>query len=288
MACYQGVMDAALAGQRLDTALRRMFPELTSWMVREAFEHRDVKLDGKRVKPDLKVRGGEHVAVYLMETKVQPIDVVYEDAQVLLLNKRPGISVTEDDGGGTTLTELAGRYLRQTDEAAADLRPVHRLDNQTSGLILFAKDEESEAILSEAFKERLPEKQYTCLVRGLMKPPAATCKAYLLKDAEAARVKIFDRAVMGSKPIATAYTTVEAGPISRLHVDLLTGRTHQIRAHLASLGHPILGDDVYGDRAFNRAQKARRLMLCATTLTLRTGGKMPRLDGLRFTIPCPF
>ena len=114
------------------------------------------------------------------------------------------------------------------------------------------------------------------------------CRAWLVKDAAAARVTIFDHEVPESKPIATAYETLESGPVSRVRVELITGRTHQIRAHMASLGHPLLGDDVYGDRAFNRVQKARRLMLCATRLTLHTDGKLPALEGKTFAIPCPF
>ena len=101
------------------------------------------------------------------------------------------------------------------------------------------------------------DKRYICLVRGMMKPPSATCRAYLRKDADAARVTILDQPAPDAKPIVTEYETVETGPVSRLRVHLVTGRTHQIRAHLASLGHPLLGDDVYGDRAVNRAQHVR-------------------------------
>lgn len=287
MACYQATIDTALAGMRLDAALRRTFPELPSWSLRDAFVHRDVKLNGKRTKPEVRVAGGELAQVYVME-KTPVLDVVYEDADVLLVNKRPGISVTEDAGGGATLTELAARYMREKDADAFLPQPVHRLDNQTSGLLLFAKNAAAQEILEEAFRLRLPEKEYTCLVRGILKPPKALCRAWLVKDAAAARVTIFDHEVPGSKPIATAYETLESGPVSRVRVELITGRTHQIRAHMASLGHPLLGDDVYGDRTFNRVQKARRLMLCATRLTLHTDGKLPALEGKTFTIPCPF
>lgn len=286
MACYQTHIDPALQGQRLDAALRRTFPELPSWALRDAFTHRDVKVDGKRVKADLRVHGGEWVQVYVMEQS-PALDVVYEDANLLLINKRPGISVTEDAGGGATLTDMVARYARQRGEAVSP-QPVHRLDNQTSGLVLFAKNQEAQAILEDAFRERLPKKEYTCLVRGIPKPPQALCRAYLTKDAAAAHVTIHDHETPGSKPIATAYETLEAGPISRLRVELITGRTHQIRAHMAALGHPLLGDDVYGDRAFNRANKARRLMLCATRLTLYTGGRLPEVEGHTFTISCPF
>ena len=88
--------------------------------------------------------------------------------------------------------------------------------------------------------------------------------------------------------IVTAYETLEAGPVSRLRVHLVTGRTHQIRAHLAALGHPILGDDVYGDRMWNRERKTRALRLCAVSLRLDTGGALPGLDGREFRIRAPF
>ena len=145
MACYQTHIDPALQGQRLDAALRRTFPELPSWVLRDAFTHRDVKVDGKRVKADLRVHGGEWVQVYVMEQS-PALDVVYEDANLLLINKRPGISVTEDAGGGATLTDMVARYARQRGEAVSP-QPVHRLDNQTSGLVLFAKNQEAQAIL---------------------------------------------------------------------------------------------------------------------------------------------
>ena len=211
------------------------------------------------------------------------------DADVLLVNKRAGISVEADERGGVTLTELAARHVRQQAPDARAPKACHRLDNQTCGLLMFAKTEKAEGILERAFRDRTMDKRYICLVRGMMKPPKATCRAYLLKDAKAAHVTIHDSAVPGARPIVTAYETLEQGAVSRVEIHLITGRTHQIRAHMAALGHPLLGDDVYGDRAFNRQMKMQgKLCLCAAQLTLDTGGALPQLDGRTFRVKCPF
>ncbi|MBQ3157912.1 MAG: RluA family pseudouridine synthase [Clostridia bacterium] len=286
---YEFLIDSAAEGLRIDACIRRFLPELPQRTVQQCFAHRDVKLDGKRIKPDIRVVAGQKVELFCMEQSAPLVDVVYEDEDVLLLNKRAGISVEPDEKGGMTLTELALKHVRAKDPQAFPPKACHRLDNQTCGLTLFAKNERAEAILTRAFRERTMDKRYICLVRGMMKPPAATCKAYLLKNAKQARVSIHDDAVPGARPIITEYETLEAGPVSRLLVHLVTGRTHQIRAHMAALGHPLLGDDVYGDRAFNRQQKVQgRLCLCAARLTLETGGELPQLDGKTFTVKCPF
>ena len=288
MACYEFKVDQAAEGQRVDACLRRFLPELPATVWQQSFRWRDVKVNGVRVKQDKRVAAGDLVQVYCMEQDTNAIDVVYEDDDVLLINKRAGISVEPDEKGGVSLTELALRQVRETDAQAWPPMPCHRLDNQTCGLILFAKNPKAEEILGRVFRERTLDKRYQCLVRGQMKPPKASCKAYLIKDSAAARVTVLDHPAPGAKPIVTAYETLEQGPISRLMVHLVTGRTHQIRAHLAALGHPLLGDDVYGDRAFNRAQKTRKLMLCAYRLTIDTAGELPAIDGRTFEIKCPF
>ncbi len=286
---YEFITDPAAEGQRIDVCIRRFLPEVSQRTVQQSFSRRDVKLDGKRVKPDVRVLAGQKVELFCMEQTTPLVDVVYEDEDVLLINKRAGVSVEPDEKGGVTLTELALKHVRLKDASARPPKACHRLDNQTCGLTLFAKNERAEAILTRAFKERTMDKRYICLVRGMMKPPAATCKAYLVKNAREARVTIHDDAVKGARPIITEYETLESGPVSRLLVHLVTGRTHQIRAHMAALGHPLLGDDVYGDRAFNRQQKVQgRLCLCAARLTLNTGGDLPQLDGKTFEIKCPF
>ena len=286
---YEFITDHAAEGQRIDACIRRFLPELPARTVQQSFTRRDVKLDGKRVKPDVRVLAGQKVELFCMEQATPLVDVVYEDDDVLLVNKRAGISVEPDEKGGVTLSELACKHVRQQDPGAFAPRACHRLDNQTCGLLMFAKNERAETILLQAFRDRTMDKRYICLVRGMMKPPSATCRAYLQKDSRAARVTIHDSQVPGSRPIITEYETLDNGPISRLLVHLVTGRTHQIRAHMAALGHPLLGDDVYGDRAFNRQQKVQgRLCLCAARLTIDTAGELPALDGRTFTVKCPF
>lgn len=286
---YEFITDHAAEGQRIDACIRRFLPELPPRTAQHSFARRDVKLDGKRVKPDVRVTAGQKVELFCMEQAVPIVDVIYEDDDVLLVNKRAGISVEPDEKGGVTLSELAWKHVRQSDPEAIAPKACHRLDNQTCGLLMFAKNPRAESILVRAFRDRTMDKRYICLVRGMMKPPAATCRAYLHKDAKAARVTIHDSQVPGSRPIITEYETLDNGPISRLLVHLVTGRTHQIRAHMAALGHPLLGDDVYGDRSFNRQQKVQgRLCLCAARLTIDTVGELPQLDGRTFTIDCPF
>lgn len=277
-------------GERADRLIARYFPELPERSVRAAFLRRDVKLDGRRIPREEKARAGQELKIYLPDDGEEQslMQVVYEDGDVLLVNKPAGISVEPDGKGGVTLTELCARHVRETDPAAEEPAACHRLDNQTSGLCLFAKNQRALEILQDTFRKREMDKYYECLVRGIPKPPRAECRAWLVKDAKAGRVQVTDHPVPEGKTILTGYETLEAGPVSRLRVHLMTGRTHQIRAHLAALGHPILGDDVYGDRKWNREKKARTLRLCAVSLRLDTGGALPGLDGKEFSIPAPF
>ena len=281
-------------GLRVSAFLRAMLPDLPESLLRKVFAARDVKLDGVRVSGDEKVREGQLLKVYLPDSSsacVSPrsvLSVVYEDEDVLLVNKRAGISVEADARGGVTLTDLCAQHVRQQNPDALSPAACHRLDNKTCGLCLFAKNSLALEILQDVFRCRKLEKYYICLVRGIMKPPSAVCRAWLVKDARLARVRISDHPEADAKPIITGYETLVSGPVSRLRVHLVTGRTHQIRAHLAALGHPLLGDDLYGDRDFNRREKARSLKLCAVSLKLDTDGRLPAIDKRLFSIEPPF
>lgn len=289
------IVTPSSEGQRVPDFLRSVLPDLPESVIRKVLAARDVRIDGLRVSREAAVSAGQILKVWLPESasataeaSVSPLEVVYEDEDVLLVNKQAGISVEQDARGGVTLTDLCAEYVSRNHPEAPPPAACHRLDNRTCGLCLFAKNARALDILQDVFRARTLEKDYICLVRGIMKPPKAICRAYLLKDPRRAVVRITDQPLPGARPIVTGYETLEAGPVSRLKVHLITGRTHQIRAHLAALGHPVLGDDLYGDRAFNRREKARSLRLCAVSLCLDTGGRLPRLDGRKFEINPPF
>lgn len=280
------VISSEAEGMLVGDYLRKVFPQMRESDFRRLFSCRDVKLDGRPVQGKKVLSAGQELVVFLPEHAASALRIVYEDDNVLLVNKPSGLSVEADGSGGLNLSELCRMYADESGMPAP--QPCHRLDNRTSGLCLFAKNEKSMDILRESFRSRTIEKYYICLVRGMMKPPSAICKAFLVKDAQLGKVQISDRPLPDSRPIVTGYETLENGPVSRLRIHLITGRTHQIRAHLAALGHPVLGDDLYGDRCFNREQKARNLKLCAVSLKIRTNGLLPELDDREFVIDPPF
>lgn len=287
MAVKTVIVPQDAEGMKTGLFLRRIMPDLPESVIRKIFSARDVKLDGIRVSRDTPLQAGQALSVYLpaLSGSVAPLRVVYEDGNILLVNKPAGISVEKDEPGSVCLTDLCRLH---TDPQDIPPTACHRLDNKTSGLCLFAKNSYALEVLQDVFKQRSVDKYYICLVRGFMKPPSAVCSAWLLKNAARGKVTILDHEMPGAQAITTGYETLENGPVSRLRVHLITGRTHQIRAHLASLGHPVLGDDLYGDRAFNRQQKARALKLCAAELALHTGGRLPDLDHRLFSVAPPF
>ena len=277
-------------GRRADAFLRDNLPGLSESSLRGLFSRRDVRLDGIRLRRgDVRVSSGQEVAVYLPSLPEEdPLQVVFENSDVLLVNKPAGISVEADAAGENSLSAMCLAHVRISDPEAPPPMPCHRLDNATCGLCLFAKTSRALDILTDVFRRRTLDKRYECLVKGTPKPPSADCSAWLLKNSSRGMVTILDHPAEGAKKIMTGYETLESGPVSRLSVHLITGRTHQIRAHLAALGHPVLGDDLYGDRSFNREHKARSLRLCAVSLRLDTSGALPELDGKLFKISAPF
>lgn len=266
----------------LQSYISHAFPLLPGAAVREAFNKRDVKMNGVRTAKETKVIGGAQISIFTPYEMQMP--VAYEDDDVLVLNKPAGVSTDADRYNSITVLDWAQIYAK----GAYAPRMCHRLDNATSGLIALAKNEKAEEALEEMFFARTGEKEYRCIVRGTPNPSAAVKTAYLTKDAVHGKVRVSDKAGKDAKQIVTEYQMLKAGEKCLLKVLLHTGRTHQIRAHLQHLGHPLLGDDLYGDRAFNKKYNTTKLMLCAVRLKFDTQGKLPGIDGVEVKIRAPF
>ena len=267
---------------RLLTLAKRMLPDVPEYALREAFQKKDVKVDGKRVGLDATVVPGAEVKIYTrdIEAKRITIPVVYEDEQIMIVFKPAGISCEADSKGGRTLTQA---LMLQMPELKTEPLLCHRLDNPTEGLIVLAKSDKVQQLMQDAFRERCVHKEYTCMVLGTPKPEHAVLEHYLIKDAKHASVRVTPHQHGDAKHIVTEYHVLQKGECSRLRIQLHTGRTHQIRAHMAFVGHPLLGDDQYGDREANKHYKARRLMLCSTSLRFETKGELAYLNGREFT-----
>ena len=284
-------------GLMLSRLLMQVAADVPAWAVREAIKKRDVRIDGVRISGDVRVSEGQEIRVFWPKSVVQAEkktlpapEIVYEDEHVLLLNKPQGIPSQNEDSpleGDSALTRALA-CLETRGEKTDHVRLCHRLDVQTGGLLLLTKDEAAYEAAVEAFSARTFQKFYTCRVKGCPAREEETMRAWLRKDAQLSRVAVTDYPARGAQEIVTAYRVLEPGEHARLEVELVTGRTHQIRAHLAHIGHPILGDDKYGDRALNRQLGLRRQQLWATRLIVHAGGALTYLDGRSFSVDCPF
>lgn len=286
-------------GLMLSQLLVQAAADVPLWAIREAIKKRDVRIDGTRIDGDIRVRAGQEIRVFWpkavvsgkQQEKPLPLpEIVFEDERVLLINKPQGIQSQNEDSpqeGDTALTRVLS-YLRSRGEKTDHVHLCHRLDVQTGGLLLFAKDDAAFDAAMWAFSDRTFQKFYTCRVKGCPKKREAVLHAWLRKDAQISRVSVTDYPARGAMEIMTGYRVLEPAENALLEVELMTGRTHQIRAHLAHIGHPILGDDKYGDRILNRSLGLRRQQLWATRLVFHAGGALSYLDGRSFSVKCPF
>ena len=298
------------AGQRLDRFVARAVPLLPASLLQKYIRLKRIKRNGARAARDTRLEVGDTIQLYIndeffdkpraenafLTVAVPKLNIVYEDANILLVDKRPGQAVHPHDGAeyGKTLIDHIQAYLyargewNPKDSVAFTPALCNRLDRNTGGIVIAAKTAEALRIMNQKIRDRELEKRYLAVIHGTMKPRSGQLEGQIFKDAAKNRVYVTEKPQKGSKTAVTRYRTLAAaGGLSLVECELVTGRTHQIRAQFAAAGHPLLGDGKYGrqqaDRQYHRNVQALyswRLTFHFTT----DAGCLQYLDGRDFRV----
>lgn len=296
------------AGQRLDRFLAKAVPLLPASLAQKYIRIKRIKRNGARAERDTRLEAGDVLQLYINDeffdkprednaflTVASPkLNIVYEDANILLVDKRPGLAVHPHDGAeyGRTLIDHIQAYLYQKREwnprGENSFTPAlcNRIDRNTGGIVIAAKTAEALRIMNQKIKDRELDKRYLAVVEGTPKPAVGQLKGYIFKDAKKNRVFVSDTPKTGAKTAQTNYRVLasEKG-LSLVECELITGRTHQIRAQFSHAGHPLLGDGKYGklDKRFDRTYQA--LYSYKLTFAFTTdAGELENLNGRSFQV----
>ena len=296
------------AGQRLDRFLSKAVPLLPASLAQKYIRLKRIKCNGSRIERDTRLNEGDVLQLYIndeffdtprednayLTVAVPKLNIVYEDDQILLVDKRPGLAVHPHDGAeyGRTLIDHIQAYLYQKrewhprEENAFTPALCNRIDRNTGGIVIAAKTAEALRVMNQKIKDRELDKRYLAIVEGTPKPKEGSLKGYLFKDAKKNRVFVTDTPQTGAKSCQTNYKVLASqNGLSLVECELITGRTHQIRAQFAHAGHPLLGDGKYGklDKRFDRNYQA--LYSYKLTFTFTTdAGALEHLNGRSFCV----
>ena len=269
--------------KKLSSFFMSSFSDLPRSVFYKLLRKKDIRINDKRISEDITVYSGDEVLVFLPDIQThREFPIAYEDDNILVIDKPIGIAVTNEDNS------LAD-YLKKN---YTYIEPCHRLDRNTSGLVIFAKNEEALNILFNCFKHHEIEKHYACIVVGSMPKKKDNLNAFLFKDSKKSLVYISDVKKKGYLPITTNYQVLAYSSkhnLSLLDIQIPTGRTHQIRAHLAHIGHPVLGDGKYGINDINKKFKLKAQALHAYKIkfNLSKSDLLEYLKGKEIEIPFP-
>lgn len=296
------------SGQRVDKFLQKAVPRMPQSLMYKYIRMKRIKLNGKRCEISTRLNEGDIMQLYINDeffdtaaeteflTAPPVLNIVYEDENILLVDKKNGLVVHEDDEKTSdTLINRILHYLYDKGEYKPEEENsfvpalCNRLDRNTGGIVIAAKNAESLRILNQKIKDRELEKRYLCITVGIPPKKHDTMTAYLEKNADGNTVKVTDKKTPSNKTIITTYDVLKTGgKLALVEVKLETGRTHQIRAHFAHIGCPLLGDGKYGINQVNREYKIKTQALYSYKLKFTFAGDdngcLDYLNGREFTV----
>lgn len=303
------------AGQRLDKLLAKFLNQAPKSFLYKMMRKKNIVLNGKKCTGNEKLKQGDSIKLFFSDEtiekfsagtyaipkkeKINMLPIIYEDEQVLLMNKPVGVLSQKAKDSDVSAVEILINYLMETNQLSKEqFRTFHpsicnRLDRNTSGILVAGKTLPALQEMNRFFKERTIAKYYRCLVKGRVIKNEDYIKGYLVKDQKTNKVSITKKKTEEGVPIETEYCVIQSNDeVSLLEVHLITGKTHQIRAHLASIGHPIIGDYKYGDKQINemyrQAYGLKSQLLHAYRLEMpSSNGSLAYLNDKKFVAELP-